>query len=314
MRLTRTNSTPIRLVVTALAVATLTIGLSACSSSSTGSASATPADPYDKAIASAPIASASLVSSNDWAKKIKAAGALRIGGTDTAPLFSLKDPVTGKTTGFDAGLAAMLAQYITGKPNTKLTITTVDTRESLIQNNTVDAVFATYSITPARAAKVAFAGPYFQSGDAIMVAANNTDIKNVSDLAGKTVTTEANSTAVTALEADAPSAKPLLFSTDAECVAALQQGRADAYVIDQSILISDAVGNNKVKVVGKPFTTDPYGIGVTRSDPAAKQFVDAWLKKIYADGSWARLWKATVGTVVAGNAPTPPTIGWVPGS
>jgi glutamate transport system substrate-binding protein len=314
MRFARTKSTPTRLAVAALAVATLTIGLSACSSGSTGGASATPTDPYDKAIAAAPVAPASLVSQNDWAKKIKAAGVLRIGGIDTGPLFSLKDPVTGKTTGFDAGLAQMLAKYITGKPNTALTTTTVDTRETLIQNNTVDAVFATYSITPARATKVAFAGPYFQSGDAIMVAATNKNIKSVADLAGKTVATEANSTAVTALETAAPTVKPLLFAQDAECVAAVQQGRADAYVIDQSILISDAVANKKVKVVGKPFTTDPYGIGVTKADPAAKQFVDAWLKKIEADGSWARLWKSTLGTVVAGNPPTPPAIGSVPGS
>ena len=45
-----------------------------------------------------------------------------------------------------AGLAAMLAHYITGQAgdNTvELVATTVDTRETLIQNGTVDAVFAT---------------------------------------------------------------------------------------------------------------------------------------------------------------------------
>ena len=87
-----------------------------------------------------------------------------------------------------------------------------------------------------------------------------------------------------------------------------------AYVIDQSILISDAIGNDAVKVVGEPFTVDPYGIGVTKDDPSAKQFVDAWLKTIEDDGSWADLWKATIGTVVEGDAPAPPEIGSVPGS
>jgi glutamate transport system substrate-binding protein len=239
---------------------------------------------------------------------------LNVGGTDAGPLFSLKDPVTGKITGFDAGLSQMLAHYVTGKPDTRLTITTVDTRETLIQNGTVDAVFATYTITPQRAAKVNFAGPYYESGDAIMVKKDNESIKSIADLYGKTVATEANSTAALALSQYAPSAKPLLFNEDAQCVAAVQQGRADAYVIDQGILISDASTNPAVKVVGAPFTQEPYGIGLPHGDAAAKAFVNDWLSKIIADGSWAKLWKATIGTVVSGDAPAPPVLGSAAGS
>ena len=47
-------------------------------------------------------------------------------------------------------------------------------------------MFATYSITPERAKKVAFAGPYYRSGDAIMVKTDNTAINSVNDLAGRT--------------------------------------------------------------------------------------------------------------------------------
>ena len=204
----------------------------------------------------------------------------------------------------------MLAHYITGQAgdNTvELVATTVDTRETLIQNGTVDAVFATYTITPARAKKVAFAGPYYNSGAAIMVKADDDSIKTVDDLNGKTVATEANSTAVLALQKFAPQATPLLFQEDAQCVAAVQQGRAAAYVLDQAILISDASTNPAVKVVGEPFTQEPYGIGVPLADPTAKQFVNDWLTKIYADGSWAKLWSATVGTVVKGEPPATPS-------
>ena len=115
--------------------------------------------------------------------------------------------------------------------------------------------------------------------------------------------TEANSTAVLALQKFAPQATPLLFQEDAQCVAAVQQGRAVAYVLDQAILISDASTNPAVKVVGEPFTQEPYGIGVPMDDPTAKQFVNDWLAKIYADGSWAKLWSTTVGTVVKGDPP-----------
>lgn len=306
--------TSVRLRLLALAAAALT--LTACADDGTSPTLPGAADTsgYDAVIAGSPVADASAIAPGSWADKIKQRGTLNVGGTDAGPLFSLKDPATGKVTGFDAGLSQMLAHYITGKPTTQLTITTVDTRETLIQNNTVDAVFATYTITPQRAQKVAFAGPYYESGDAIMVKADDTSITKVSDLDGKTVATEANSTAVLALQKAVPGAKTLLFQEDAQCVAAVQQGRADAYVLDQGILISDASTNPAVKVVGEPFTQEPYGIGLPLNDPTAKRFVDDWLQKIYADGSWAKLWKATIGTVVKGDAPAPPTIGSAQGS
>jgi glutamate transport system substrate-binding protein len=270
---------------------------------------------YQKVIDAGPVADASTVSSNDWAARIKKAGVLKRGGTDTGALFSLKDPTTGEVTGFDAGIGDLLARYIMGDDaKVELTQTSVDTRETLLQNNSVDVVLATYSITPERAQKVAFAGPYYTSGASVLVKKTNTDIKGVGDLAGKTVTTEASSTGVTAVQQNAPKAKLLTFREDADCVAAVQQGRADAYVLDETILLSDAVSNPELKVVGKPFTEDPYGVGVNKDDPAAKAFVNAFLTKIEQDGTWAKLWKATVGTVVEGDAPTPPEIGSVEGS
>jgi glutamate transport system substrate-binding protein len=310
------------LVVAAAAVTGLVAG---CGSS--GSTPAPPGAPaaggsgggsYDSVIDSAPVADAGTVSGNAWAAAIKKQGYLRVGGTDSGPLFSMKNLTSGELTGFDAGLSQMLARYITGgssvKDLTKLTITTVDTREALLQNNTVDAVFATYTITPERAQKVDFAGPYYSSGDSIMVKKTTSGINTVNDLNGKNVVTETDSTAALDIKKSAPSAKVTLFQTDAECVAAVQQGRADAYVLDQGILISDASDNPNVKVVGQPFTQEPYGIGLPKQTPAAKQFVNAWLQKIYADGEWAKLWKATIGTIVPGDAPKPPTVGSVAGS
>jgi glutamate transport system substrate-binding protein len=294
------------------------VALGACADSGTAPALPGTADMnrYDAIIAASPVADPSAITPGSWAERIRQRGTLNVGGSDTLPLFALRDPTTGRVTGFDAGLSEMLAHYITGKPtnNSALTVGTVDTRETLIQNGTVDAVFATYSITPQRASKVAFAGPYYSSGDAIMVKAGEGAIHGVSDLNGKTVATEPNSTAVLALQKVAPAAHLLMFEQDPECVDAVQQGRADAYVLDQAILVSDASTNPAVKVVGEPFTQEPYGIGLPLGDPTAKAFVNDWLRKIYADGSWAKLWKATVGTVVSGSPPAPPAIGSVAGS
>jgi glutamate transport system substrate-binding protein len=304
-------------------VTVLAAGLSACGSSGSSlppapGSSAGKGKPsaltQEQVVDQAPVAAASAIAPGSWADKVKKRGVLLVGGTDSGPLFSQKNPVSGKLEGFDAGLSQMLAKYITGKASTKLSLTTVDTRETMLQNGTVDAVFATYTITPQRAQKVDFAGPYYESGDAIMVKSSNSTITKASDLNGKTVATEGNSTAALDIKKFAPKAKVLLFQEDGECVAAVKQGRADAYVLDQGILLGDAVSDSSLKVVGQPFTQEPYGIGVPKQDPTAKKFVDDWLKLIFKDGEWAKLWKATIGTKISGNPPAVPAIGSADGS
>ena len=309
--------TALRRSAAAIAVVLSVAGLVACGNDKSSlSGNQTDVSEYDQVISAAPVADAATVDGNAWAKKIKDRGQLLTGGSDSGPLFSMKDPSTGKITGFDAGMAQMLSHYITGKADgpIALTVTTVDTRETVIQNGTVDTVIATYSITPQRAKKVAFAGPYYRSGDAVMVKADNTDITGVEDLDGKNVVTQQGSTTADRIKQVAPGAKVTLLPDDPQCLQALKTGRADAYVIDESILVSDASADKSLKVVGEPFSNDFYGIGVIRDDPEAKAFVNGWLEKIFADGSWGKMWKATVGTVVTGDTPTPPKIGSAEGS
>jgi glutamate transport system substrate-binding protein len=92
------------------------------------------------------------------------------------------------------------------------------------------------------------------------------------------------------------------------------QGRGDAYVQDYTLLVAAAANDDSIKVVGEPFTEEPYGIGLPPDDADYKAFVNDWLQQIEDDGSWAEIWEATLGTVVEGDAPTPPEIGSVPGS
>lgn len=266
-----------------------------------------------KVLDQTPVAPASAIPAGSLMAEIKKRGVLKVGGTDSSPLFSLKNPITGQLTGFDADLSKMLAKYITGQPKTQLTQVAVDTREALLQNGAVDTVFATYTITPARAQKVDFAGPYYSSGDAILVK-KGSSIKTVDDLNGKNVATEGNSTAANAIKEKAPKAKVILFQQNTECVQAVLQGRADAYVLDQGILIGDAAKNPGVTVVGQPFTQEPYGIGTPKSHPEMKTFVNDFLRKIEQSGLWAKLWQATIGTVVQGQPPSPPEIGSGPTS
>jgi glutamate transport system substrate-binding protein len=269
---------------------------------------------YQQVLDAAPVADADQIPDGSLMAAIKNRGTLAVGGTDTAILFSQKDPVTGKLTGFDAGLGAMLAKYITGQPRIKLVQVTVATREQLLRNGTVDTVLATYSITPERARKVDFAGPYYSSGNAILTKKGDTDVTSVKDLNGKNVCVQSGSTAANNVKEFAPKAKLMLFEGNSQCVQAVRQGRAAAYVNDQSLLVGVHYRDASMQVVGQPFTADLYGIGVPKQSPEMKKFVNAWLEKIERSGLWTKLWKATLGTAVTGEAPKPPVIGSAEGS
>ena len=107
---------------------------------------------YDALVAQGPVADAATIASSTWASKIKQAGTLRLGSTQTSNLFSLLNEKDGKIRGFDLGLAQLITRYILGDAaKYQFTQVTSSTREQVLINNQVDMVFATYSITPARA-------------------------------------------------------------------------------------------------------------------------------------------------------------------
>ena len=167
---------------------------------------------------------------------------------------------------------------------------TSDTRESVLQNGQVDAVFATYTITDERKKLVSFAGPYYYTQQAILVLADNDDIKSVDDLADKNVAVQSGSNGPAILEEFAPKASQQEFKTDEEARQALQQGRVDAYVIDNNMQQSALVREpGKYKIAGKPFgSKEPYGIGLPL-DSDGVAFVNDFLKKIEDDGTWTEL-------------------------
>ena len=288
----------------------LVLGLAACGGSGSSEKAPAPAgdaeeseavaldnEAFDALVASGPVADDAAIEANQWASKVKKAGVLRVGTTPTSFLFSQMDEKDENIRGFDAGLFQMLAKYILGD-ETKWEYTQVDssTRESVLQNDQVDAVFATYSITPDRQKVISFAGPYYTSRQAVLVKAGNTDIGSVDDLAGKNVATQSGSTGPDILAEFAPEAVIQEFENDSEARMALEQGRVDAYVTDYTLLLNAIVKNpNKYEIAGDTFgPEDNYGIGLPL-DSDGVAFVNDFLKQIVENGTWGELWKVSLG-------------------
>ena len=254
-------------------------------------------DAFDALIASGPVAGDEAIAASAWATKVKEAGVLRVGGTRTSFLFSQLDETDNGLRGFDAGLYQLLAKYILGdQTKFELTQVTSSTRESVLTEDQVDAVFATYSITPSRQEVISFAGPYYTSRQAILIKAGNDEITGLDSLAGKIVATQAGSTGPAILAEYAPEADVQEFEDDIQARTAVEQGRADAYVTDYTLILNSLVKNPGVyAIAGDVFgPEDNYGIGLPK-DSDGVAFVNAFLKAIEADGTWAKLWQISLG-------------------
>lgn len=266
---------------------------------------------FDGLLASGIVADDAAIAASSWASAVKEAGVLRIGGTRTSFLFSQLDEEDEGLRGFDAGLYQLLARYILGDES-KFDLTQVDssTRESVLQSDQVDAVFATYSITPARQEVISFAGPYYTSRQAVLVKAGNTEITGTESLAGKNVATQSGSTGPEILAEFAPDAVVQEFANDIEARTALEQGRVDAYVTDYTLLLNAIVKSpGTYEIAGDVFgPEDNYGIGLPL-DSDGVAFVNDFLQKLVDDGTWEQLWKISLGDRTGiENAPAAPQI------
>lgn len=269
---------------------------------------------YDELVASGPVADDETIAASTWATAVRDAGVLRVGGVQTSMLFSLLNEEDGHTRGFDAGLSQLLTRYILGdESKQELTQVTSDTRESVLQNDQVDTVFATYSINDDRKQVISFAGPYYTTQQSILVMADNTDINSVDDLAGRNVAAQSGSTGPSIIDELGLDPKPnvLEFSTDEEARTALSQGRVDAYVIDTTMQMGSMTRNpGRFRLAGDPFgPVDAYGIGLPL-DSDGVDFVNAWLQQIEDEGLWADLWQVCIGDRAGiDDVPEPPAIG-----
>jgi len=266
-----------RLAVT-LGTAAVLVTVAACGSSSNGSSS------------SSGSGSASGVIGKAASQK-----KLVIGVKADQPGLGLQ---TGSTyEGFDIEIGKIVAKGLGVDPSAIEWKTTVSAnREAFIQQGQVDLVIATYTINDERKQKVDFAGPYYVAGQDLLVPVDST-ITGPESLAGKKVCSVTGSTPAKRIQTDYKTAHLQQFDTYSKCVTALAGKQVDAVTTDDIILsgyASQAQYAGKFKVVGKKFSTEPYGIGLKKGDTAGCNKINDILKAAAADGSYKAAWGSTL--------------------
>ncbi|MFE2877560.1 glutamate ABC transporter substrate-binding protein [Streptomyces roseus] len=242
-------------------------------------------------------------------------GHLVVGVKEDQPYLGEKDPASGRYSGFDIEIAKMMAASLGFDPKTIefKTIASAN-RETALQNGQIDYYVGTYTINDNRKKQVGFAGPYFMAGQSLLVRKNEKDIKGPEDLAGKKVCSAAGSTPYQRLRREYPQAVLVAYDTYSVCVDNLLTYQVDAVSTDDSILLGYAAKvPEELKVVGPPFSKEPYGIGVPRSDSALRFALDDALAEQEKNGNWKKAYEATLG-LSGVPAPAPPAIDRYPAS
>lgn len=247
---------------------------------------------------------------NSVVTKAEETGQLTIGIRFTQPGMSERT-LDGRYVGLDVDVARYIAEELGVDEDG---ITWVDVvaaeREKALAARKVDLVLSTYSITPERKKLVSFAGPYFTTGQSLLVRLDSSkDITGPDSLNGKKLcSVEGTTSAAQVKERFAKRVELVEYPRDPDCVTALLTGLVDAVTTDETILAGYVAQNPELlKVVGDHFSDENYGVGLHKDDRDGQAAVNEAIRKMIDDGSWLRSVKRHLGRSGI-DIPDPPQI------
>lgn len=242
--------------------------------------------------------SAAFAQNTDTLAKIKASGTINLGVRDSSALsYTLGN---GKYVGFHTEMAERIIDDLgknLGKPLTvNHVLVTSQNRVPLVQNGTVDIECGSTTNNAARAKDVAFAYNTYMEVVRMAVKANS-GIKDLKDLNGKTVSTTTGTTSVQILRrnerAQGIDFKEVTGKDHADSFLLLEAGRADAFVMDASILAANIAKSKNPKdfaIVGPELSVEPIACMVRKDDPQFLKAVNDSIARQVKDGSLAKLY------------------------
>ena len=182
-------------------------------------------------------------------------------------------------------------------------------REDTISRGEIDYMVGTYTINDKRKTLVSFAGPYFVAGQGLLVRKDESAITSKDTLKGKKVCSVTGSTPIQRVK-DQQLTEPeniVEFQNYSQCVDQLLSKQVDAVTTDDAILKGYAAQQpDKLKVVGEPFSTEPYGIGLNHDDTALRNKMNDILQAAETDGTWKKIYDGTLGK--SGSPADPPAL------
>jgi glutamate/aspartate transport system substrate-binding protein len=232
--------------------------------------------------------------------KMRSSGAVTMGVRESsgALSYTLGD---GKYAGFHVEICNNVLRDIQKQLNLKTldikySPVTSQNRIPLLQNGTVDIECGSTTNNATRQKDVAFAVTTYVEEIRIAVKANS-GISSLNQLNGKKVATTTGTTSVQLLRkherATGVNFEEIFGKDHADSFLLLESGRADAFVMDGSILagnIANAKNPGDYRIVGEVIAVEPIAIMIRKDDPTFKKAVDDSIIKMMKDGTLTKLW------------------------
>ena len=224
---------------------------------------------------------------------IKSRGRLNIGVKCDVPPFGYID-VRGKNAGFDVEIARQFARYAFGK-GTSVTLLCAPTasREPLLTNDRVDLVISTFTYTADRETRIDFSRAYYKATGRLLVK-NDGAVQKLADIAGKKVATTSGSVYDRWMKNCFKTTEVVVADTFTNAMLAFNQGRADAVMYDDAVLLPVAAADRNAKLTDDAFLEAPFGIGIKQGNTALKRWVDARLNLMRTKDMFFPILKANI--------------------
>lgn len=217
---------------------------------------------------------------------------LVVGFDSEFPPYGYKDD-NGEYVGFDLDLA----QEVCNRNNWTLVKQPIDwdAKDSELFSGTIDCIWNGFTIN-GREDKYLWSKPYIDNKQ-VIVTKSNSGINSLSDLKGKQVETQKDSSALSALEGDqkplADTFKQLVQIADYNTAFLdLDAGTCDAVAMDIGVAqyqVNSKSNPSDYKILDEEISSEQYGIGFKKGNEQLRDKIQQTLDEMEADGTIAKI-------------------------
>ena len=241
--------------------------------------------------------------------KIKNSGAIDLGYRESSPPFSFIGP-DKQPMGYSVELCMHVARGVSKKlalPDLKVNWVpvTAENRVQMVVDNKIDVECSTTTATLARQERVDFSLMTFVDGAGLLTLAGKT-VASTPELAGKRIAvipaTTTEKVIADGLKGLSVTATMVPVKDHAQGIAALEEGRADAFVSDRGILaglVFTSSDPRRFALARNAFSYEPYGLMMRRNDSAFRLVVNRALAELYRSTAILQIydrWFGAMGT------------------
>lgn len=226
-------------------------------------------------------------------QEIQKRGKLRVGMEPGYMPFELTNQ-KGEIIGFDVDMAKRMAKAM--GVELELVSTAWDGIIPALLTDKFDIIMSGMTLTQERNLSVAFASPYIEIGQSVIVNNKVADqVKSYKDLNDPkfTVASKLGTTGEQAVKRMIPKAKYISFETEQEGMLEVVNGKVDAFIYDMPFNTVAAAqrGGGKVTHIDSAFTFEPLAWAVRQGDPDFVNWLNNFMYQVKNDGTYDKIYK-----------------------